>query len=134
MKLVSTFILGISLTLSSSVWAHVGLSSSNPVKGAMLNESPSKLELTYSAPVRLVKVSLQNAQNKSIALTLPGIVKPQSHYSFALPVLAASSYTVSWMTMGKDGHKMKGKFNFMVHGSGATSSPENKNDVDSSHQ
>lgn len=117
MKLVNTVLLIAGLILSGSALAHVGLSSSTPAKGAMLTAPPSTLELTFSAPVRLVKLSLKDSSNQEIALTLPASTQSQARYSLDLPVLAASSYTVNWVAMGDDSHKMKGQFNFMVHGS-----------------
>lgn len=119
MKLINTVLLITGLTLSGSALAHVGLSSSTPAKGAMLVVPPSKLELAFSAPIRLVKLSLKDVSNQEIALILPSSTQSQAQYSLDLPVLAASSYTVSWVAMGDDGHKMKGQFEFMVHGSTA---------------
>lgn len=119
MKLINTVLLITGLTLSGSILAHVGLSNSTPAKGAMLMAPPSKLELAFSAPIRLVKLSLKDASNQEIALMLPSSTQSQAQYSLDLPVLAASSYTVSWVAMGDDGHKMKGQFEFMVHGSTA---------------
>jgi len=119
MKLVNTILLATALIMSSSVWAHVGLSSSIPAKGAMLNETPSALELSFSGAVRLVKLTLKDSKNNDFKLTIPTSEQSQAQYSLALPTLAESTYTVSWMIMGKDGHKMKGEFQFMIHGSGA---------------
>lgn len=121
MKFVSTVLLITGLILSGSALAHVGLSNSTPAKGAMLATPPSVLELTFSAPVRLVKLSLHDSNNKEIALTLPTSTQSQAQYSLGLPVLAASRYTVSWVIMGDDSHKMKGQFEFMVHASTAMS-------------
>ncbi|MCL1124296.1 copper resistance CopC family protein [Shewanella surugensis] len=101
---------------STSVLAHVGLVGSMPTEGAMLNQSPSQLELNFSAPVRLVKLRL-NDGDKDIALTLPNHGESQSDFSVSLPVLMAGNYQVTWMIMGNDGHKMKGQYQFMFHGS-----------------
>ncbi|PKG58053.1 copper resistance CopC family protein, partial [Shewanella sp. GutDb-MelDb] len=115
MKLVNTILLATSLIISSSVWAHVGLSSSIPAKGAMLNETPSALELSFSGTVRLIKLTLKDSKNNDFKLSIPTSEQSQDQYSLALPTLAESTYTVSWMIMGKDGHKMKGEFEFMIH-------------------
>lgn len=116
MKLLQAIVLFIGFALSSSAWAHVGLSSSTPANGAMLNEAPSKLALTFSAPARLIQLSLKSKAENEIALTLPSRRQSATEFSIPLPELAASEYTVSWMIMGEDTHKMQGEFTFMVHG------------------
>ena len=39
----------------------------------------------------------------------------QATYSWQLPALKADSYTVEWIAIGGDGHKVKSTFSFMVH-------------------
>lgn len=115
MRLLNTVLLLTGFVLGSSAWAHASLSSSTPANGAVLNASPSTLELTFSAPVRLVRVTLQDHTKKDIALTVPSGIKSEAQYSIPLPELTFSHYTVSWVVMGEDGHKMSGLFKFMLH-------------------
>lgn len=115
MKLLQATVLFIGFALTSSAWAHVGLNNSNPANGAMLNEAPSTLELTFSGPARLIQLSLKDQAQNEIALTLPSRRQSATQFSIPLPELAASEYTVSWMIMGEDTHKMQGDFKFMVH-------------------
>ncbi|MXR67699.1 copper resistance protein CopC [Shewanella sp. JBTF-M18] len=119
MKLVNIVLLVTTIVASSSVWAHVGLSSSMPAEGTMLDETPENMELSFSGGVRLVKVTLEDSKQNDLKLTMPTDGKFQDEYLLPLPVLNQSTYTVSWMAMGQDGHKMQGKFQFMIHGSGA---------------
>lgn len=115
MRLFQVIVLVIGFALTSSAWAHVGLNNSNPANGAMLNEAPSKLELTFSGPARLIQLTLKDKAENEIALTLPSRRQSATEFSIPLPELAASEYTVSWMIMGEDTHKMQGEFTFMVH-------------------
>ncbi|WP_298772554.1 copper resistance CopC family protein [uncultured Shewanella sp.] len=116
MKSINVVLFAIVYLFSTSVLAHVGLVASTPAKGAMLKASPSQLQLNFSAPVQLIKLRLNNG-NKDIALTLPRYAKRQSDFSVSLPALVPGRYQVTWMIMGKDGHKMKGQYQFMLHGS-----------------
>jgi methionine-rich copper-binding protein CopC len=118
MKLFNRVLVVISLFLSGSAFAHVGVSSSMPANGAMLSQAPTTLQLTFTAPVRLVKLTMQDEKKQSIPLTLPSSATSQAAFSFALPALNATNYTVNWMIMGDDGHKMKGNMSFMLHDSG----------------
>ena len=109
MKLFNNVLVVTSLFLSASAFAHVGLGSSMPANGAMLSQAPTTLELTFTAPVRLVKLTMQDEKQQSV---------PLAAFSFALPALNAANYKVNWMIMGDDGHKMKGNMSFMLHDSG----------------
>lgn len=120
MKFLKAIVLLTSFVFSTSVWAHAELISSSPVKEAMLHESPTKLVLSFSAPVRLVRLELRDKSNKAMAIEKPSMKKSQADYSLKLPPLADSTYTVSWVMMGEDGHKMTGQFDFMVHTHTAT--------------
>jgi methionine-rich copper-binding protein CopC len=136
MKLFNTVFIAASLLLSSSVSAHVGLSSSMPANGAMLSQAPTTLELTFTAPVRLVNVIMQDEKQQTIPLKLPANASSQASFSLALPSLTATNYKVNWMIMGDDGHKMKGELNFMLHDNGAntrSASPMSKESTSQEH-
>lgn|SRR5699024_2066294 len=115
MKHFYRFLLLISIAFSSAAWAHTELNSSVPAQGAMLNASPKALELVFSAPVRLMKVSLQDKANNTITLASPSNNNSSAEYALSLPNLAPSHYTVHWIAMGEDGHRMQGTFDFMLH-------------------
>jgi hypothetical protein len=54
-----------------------------------------------------------------VPLSVPKHAQSQANFAIALPALKPAKYTVSWMIMGDDGHKMKGEFGFMLHGAQA---------------
>jgi copper resistance protein C len=115
MKLFNSVLVAAGLMLASPASAHVGLSSTAPTNGAMINKAPSTLELNFSAPVRLVKLTIQDENQLKVPLTIPKLAASQAQFVIALPALKPANYTVSWMIMGDDGHKMKGEFGFMLH-------------------
>lgn len=110
--LVTTFLL-----VSGFASAHSGLKTSTPKNGAMLAQSPEVLTLEFSADVRLVKLKLMDISGTEIKLTTkPGKVFT-SMFEIPVPALTTGNYQVNWLAMGKDAHKMTGKFSFMVHAS-----------------
>jgi len=101
--------------MSTSVFAHTGLTSSIPANNAMLMKSPEKVEVVFKDEVRLVSLSVLNAKDESVEIDFAPSMKASETFSYDLPMLKPSNYTVSWTIMGEDGHKMKGDFSFMVH-------------------
>lgn len=109
--------------LSNIASAHSGLKDSTPENGAMLNELPKNLMLEFTMQVKLVRLQLTEQSGEPIEL----INKPSKNFAttfnIALPMLDSGSYTVTWIAMGKDAHKMKGNFTFTVHGSAMKKAP-----------
>jgi methionine-rich copper-binding protein CopC len=105
----------ITAIMSTSVFAHTGLTSSIPANNAMLMKSPEKVEVVFKDEVRLVSLSVLNAKDESVEIDFTPSMKASETFSYDLPMLKPSNYTVSWTIMGEDGHKMKGDFSFMVH-------------------
>src|SRR5690554_5375720 len=120
MKFLKAIVLLTSFVFSTSVWAHAELISSSPVKDAMLHESPTKLVLSFSAPVRLVRLVLRDKSNKAMAIEKTSMKYSKAEYSQKLLLLPGSISPVSWLIMGEDGQKMTGQFDFMVHTHTAT--------------
>ena len=104
------------LIVSSSVFAHTSLKSSVPANNAMLDKAPSELSLTFGAKVKLVGLSVVDSKGTKVALDFKAPKEMQNSFTQKLPVLKPEMYTVDWVMMGQDTHKMSGKFGFMVHG------------------
>jgi len=103
--------------LSGLVSAHSGLKNSIPENGAMLNQLPEKVGLEFAMPVKLVKLKVIEEPGKLVKVTTAPSKEFKSNFNIALPVLEAGKYKVIWVTMGKDAHKMKGEFTFIIHAS-----------------
>lgn len=95
--------------------AHTGLRSSSPANGEMLTESPASLKLDFDTSVRLMKVVLLSDKNKPVDIGFTPLVQPQKAFEITLPELPASGYTINWMAMGGDSHKISGQFKFHIH-------------------
>lgn len=115
MKTLIKFLAVISVVFSSAVLAHVHLEKSVPSDNSMLMSTPEKLTLTFTKDVRLVKVSLKNKQGKKVKFGFKPSKETSNEFSWKLPALAPASYIVDVTFLGKDGHKMKANFGFMVH-------------------
>lgn len=101
--------------LSNLANAHSGLKNSTPENDAMLNQPPEDLMLEFSMEVKLVKVQLMDQSGEPIKLMNKPSKNFETTFSLALPMLDTGSYKVEWIAMGKDAHKMKGDFSFMLH-------------------
>ncbi|AQS36393.1 uncharacterized protein, copper resistance protein CopC-like protein [Shewanella psychrophila] len=115
MKFIKTIVISATMIFSSTALAHSGLVNSSPAKNEMVQDSPQGLALTFSSPVRLVKLILKDGGGNNIKFGFKPKMQSSNQFSLDLPQLTPSSYSVSWMIMGEDAHKMKGQFNFMVH-------------------
>ncbi|QCZ93725.1 copper resistance CopC family protein [Salinimonas iocasae] len=114
-------ILSASVVLASltaqPVFSHsqMNLNESQPASNAMLMSAPEKLSLTFSESVRLTNVTLTNKDGKEIDFGFAPAFDKSADFEWKLPALAPDTYKVSYVVMSDDGHKMTGKYSFMVH-------------------
>ena len=123
----------LSTLFTSLVSAHSGLKNSTPENGAMLNKSPEKVMLEFKTPIKLVKLQLMGKSGKPIKLIKSPSKTFNNIFNVELPVLDMGSYKVKWVVMGKDAHKMKGDFTFMVHASDMDKMPVNSDGHEHQH-
>ena len=87
------------------------LASSVPTNGAILDRTPSGLELRFAPPARLVEVIVSGpGGDMPMMVTAAG---EQPAYSLQLPPLPAGSYTVDWRATA-GGRQDRGTFGFTV--------------------
>jgi len=133
---MKTFKIAAILTLaliSNFVSAHSGLKHSTPANGAMLIQPPEDLMLEFSMAVKLVKVQLTDQSGEAIKLINIPSKNFETNFRIALPMLDMGSYKVKWIAMGKDAHKMKGDFTFMLHASEMKKIPASSDAHNHSH-
>ncbi len=98
--------------------AHARLLRSEPAAGASLAESPRSLRLVFSErPVaELTRIWLTRANGDRFLLGVPQRDSAdQRALDFALATpLAGGNWRVDWSTASRDGHVIKGSFNFTV--------------------
>lgn len=104
------------LLMTTMVSAHIDLTETIPADKAMLMQSPTMLKLTFSGPVRMMKLSLIDAEQKAVKFGFTPSATAASEFEWPLPSLKEGEYQVSWIVMGQDGHKMTGDYGFMFHG------------------
>ncbi len=95
---------------------HLKLDKSDPKADSVLTASPKTMTLWFSQAVELpvTKITLADAAKKEIATkALVNAVDGAVVAAIDTP-LAAGAYTVTWRTMAKDGHVIKGDFVFSV--------------------
>lgn len=118
MKTSKLIALGIAALMAQVALAHTELTSTVPADEATLAAVPEKVELTFSAPVRLTAMTIQqgDAQKQSLG-PLPSATA--ENFAVALPTgLAAGHYVVAWRALSEDTHVVSGEFMFAV-GTGA---------------
>ena len=106
--------LGASLLAPTVLFAHAKLSEASPANGAVVNESPEALTLTFNEDVQLLKLALADTDSKLVTTEFKPSSASQLSFSIALPELAKGAYTVNWTIMGDDGHKVEGNYTFSV--------------------
>jgi len=95
---------------------HLKLDKSDPKADSVLAASPKAVSLWFSQPVELpaTKITISDAAKKDVVTkALANAVDGAVVADLDAP-LAAGTYTVSWRTMAKDGHVIKGNFMFSV--------------------
>jgi methionine-rich copper-binding protein CopC len=127
---ITAAVLGLALSFSAS--AHISLKQSSPENSAMLMQSPEQLTLTFSGEVRLAKVVINDTDNQAVNFNFKPSTKAASNFSWPLPNLEKGNYTVRWIALGGDGHKMSGTFDFMLHVS--DSHPKMMKDMTTPHK
>ena len=100
--------------VSVTTAAHTGIKSTSPENKAVLEEAPEALKLSFKSNVRLMKVTLLDTDDKAVDVDFKPSAKADKSFSVGLPELAVGKYKANWVSMGKDGHKMKGSFAFTV--------------------
>lgn len=114
MKYISMFLFTCFLVISSLAHAHVDIKETVPENHAKLPVSPETLSLVYSGEVRIVKLKLTDSSGEKVDFGFKRSADASRSFSWPLPALKKESYRVNWVVMGKDGHKMKGLFDFVV--------------------
>ncbi len=114
MRLLMMTLALFSLAFTMTIQAHTGLISSEPLAGQVLHHSPNQLRLQYANPVRLIRVELLNSDGNPVELSPPKHTQAHAVFDIPVPALNAGEYTVNWVTMGGDAHKMTGSLQFTI--------------------
>jgi hypothetical protein len=104
------------LGMATPALAHNVLISTDPGKGASLDAGPSKITLTFDAPVQggdINQVSVLGPNNTQWA---EGAVQINSNVLTAAvrPLGPAGTYTVGYRILSADGHPVEGDYTFTL--------------------
>ena len=115
---VAALALGMPALASGTVVRHLKLVRSFPAADAVLTTSPEKITIELSEAVELTGAKLTLAKEGGAPIVLGALRReptaPKVLRADVTTVLAAGGYVVSWRTMSKDGHVVKGTFGFRV--------------------
>ena len=100
------------LGVAVSANAHTGLKESIPAADSTVQTAPSRIELIFTGPVRLIKLDVVGETEPQVSFRRSS--QPESMYRIPLAGLASGEYKVEWAAVGADGHTMADSFRFVV--------------------
>ena len=114
-KLLSAILLvGSSVFSPSALLAHVGLTEAMPGDGAVVHEGPEYVTLRFTEEVRLLGLTMSGMASHAVEINFEPSGNMGNEFSITMPALTADSYTVEWVVMGSDSHRVEGEFTFTV--------------------
>lgn len=97
---------------------HTHLTASFPAKDGVLNGSPAKILLSFSARPELALSDIKLLRSDSSAVATGKVARcADDSLSIGVPLkapLADGAYSVVWRTGSKDGHPIRGRYTFRV--------------------
>jgi len=94
-------------------YAHTGLKESTPAADATVGAAPEAIELVFTGPVRLVRLTVK-VDGQALVTDFRPSSEAVAGYSFRPQGMQAGSYTVEWAALGGDGHTVSGSFGFKI--------------------
>ncbi len=96
--------------------AHVHMDKSSPVKGAVLNAAPTKVDVWFSGKVEAEWSKIEVTDQSGKRVDNDAVVKGESakQLSVGLGPLSTGEYNVKLNVIAGDGHRIKGGFSFSV--------------------
>lgn len=100
---------------TSLAQAHAKLKSAEPKADSVLDAAPKTIHLQFNTNLEpaFSKIALTDAKDAEVALPKTEVGQDNS-MSSAVPPLQPGLYHVKWSTMTRDGHKVKGEYQFTV--------------------
>lgn len=127
MKSVLTiFFILISVLLNSTpVDAHANLATSSPSNGAVLEQVPAQIVLTFNTKInkQVYQVDALDQQGESIAAGSPLLNPITNQITIQLPTVYHGVVQVPYSVLSKDGHPIEGSITFTVGVKEASISP-----------
>ena len=102
--------------LPTAAHAHAQLEKSEPAADSIVTSPPTKVTLYFNRPMEtsFSKVSVYDTNNKQVDKGNSKVIGENNVIFVEVPSLSSGAYLVRYSIVAKDGHKMKGEFNFSV--------------------
>ncbi len=113
-----------------SAIAHSPIAYVLPKDGAVINKSPETIEIVFTGPSKLIKVSLQkfapeasqslvgsllgSGEGVNIALDGDFLMQERKRHLISIPSLEEGNYQTNWRAISEDDHTIKGEFSFII--------------------
>ena len=110
--------------------AHSPIAYVLPKDGAVINSAPETIEIVFTGPSKLIKVSLQkftpeantslvgsllgSGEGVDIALGGEFLMREEKRHLISIPTLEEGNYQTNWRAISEDGHTIKGEFSFII--------------------
>lgn len=115
MKSALKWVLASLYLISISAFAHADLAKSIPAAGAEVIGSPKSIQLEFNEAVRLAQLKLHKEDGATVQIDFKMSGESSKAFTAAVQeVLNDGRYTVYWVAMGSDSHKISGNFSFQV--------------------
>lgn len=106
--------------VSASMQAHTEAISTSPESGAVLEQSPPHIRITFAAPARLTAAVVTQADGSERKLRFAPRGSA-STFTIEDPALAIGRNEVRWTALSQDGHVVSGTIVLTVRDPGAPS-------------
>jgi methionine-rich copper-binding protein CopC len=96
---------------------HLRLVKSAPAKGEIVTQLPTDIKLWFSQKPDVGLTSVKLLREDSTSIPVGKVARTDDSLAVKAPLetaLVPGTYTVSWRSVSKDGHAVRGSYNFNV--------------------
>ena len=101
------------LMISVTASAHTALKKSMPANGAIIQQSPAHISLTFNGPIKLVKLELMGVGHE-MPTNFENNSEAKANFMIETPGMHPGKFTVNWAVIGEDGHTVTDSYSFTV--------------------
>lgn len=113
----SIFALGMIAVLSAASVMHLRLVKSAPGSGEIMTSIPTEIRLWFSQKPDVGLTTIKLFREDSTVIELGKVVRTEDSLSVRVPLekaLVPGTYLVSWRSVSKDGHAVRGSYHFTM--------------------
>lgn len=109
-------VVGASALAGGRVSAHATLIASSPAANSVVDESPSKIVLTFTEPVDLVPDAIRVLDDQGTPAWVGEAGRSGGDATISVPIdtLGDGTWVVAWQAISADSHPIRGAFTFSV--------------------